>query len=310
MQGQIEGKPPAWLVENDTNQQAFVLTLCGLSSVAPQILTAQRLIESSGHAIIRDRYLSADTACDIEFYAASPAAWQIFQQLSGELTDVDIAVQPVLSRSKRLLICDMDKTIVDAETLDEVAEMVGVGSAVSVITEQAMRGEIDFDSALRHRVGLLAGHSQQVFTEVLDNCRLNPGAETLLASAKAAGIYTVLVSGGFDLIAGPIGGRLGFDEVQCSQLVIRDGRLTGDLVAPIINANAKRQILLSAIKKLNITTDQCCAIGDGANDIPMLQLSGLGIAYHGKPATRAATAYQINATNLRTALHFMGLSGY
>jgi phosphoserine phosphatase len=307
MQGQVKSNPPVWFIEGDTKQQTFVLTLCGLGSIEPQVLASKRLIESRGYVITLGRYLSTDTAYDIQFDAASPAAWYIFQQLVAELPKVDIALQPLLSRPKRLLICDMDKTIVDAETLDEVAELVGIGEQVSAITEQAMRGEIDFDSALRYRVGLLAGHSAQVFAEVLDNCRLNPGAEALLASARAAGIYTVLVSGGFDLIADPIAKQLGFDEVHSNRLVIRDGLLTGDLIAPIIDGNAKRALLLSTAKKLNITPDQCCAIGDGANDIPMLQLSGLGIAYQGKPATRAATAYQINLTNLQTAQHFMGL---
>jgi phosphoserine phosphatase len=310
---QTQSKPPAWVIEEQTDQQAFVLTLCGSSDLDlqlfdSQVQVAKQLIENKGQPIVLDRCIAIGAAHDLEFNATRSTAWQIFKTLNSQLSKVDIAVQPVSHRIKKLLICDMDKTMVDAETLDEVAEAVGVGQQVAAITEQAMRGEIDFDASLRQRVGLLKGQPEQAFIDMANACRLNPGAEQLVQKARQAGLYTVLISGGFDTIARPIAQRLGFDEVHSNRLEIHNGLLSGDVLAPIVDANSKRVLMLSIAAKLGIDPVECCAIGDGANDIPMITLAGLGIAYQGKPATREATAYQINQTSLTTALSFMGLS--
>jgi phosphoserine phosphatase len=312
MKDQIKSKPPAWVLEDPTDQQAFVLTLCGSGSLdshafESQVQVARQLIESKAHSIVLDQQLSMGAAYDLEFNSSNVTAWQIFQSLRSQLSGVDIAVQPVSQRTKKLLICDMDKTVVDAETLDEVAQAVGIGEQVAAITEQAMRGEIDFDTSLKQRVGLLKGQPKQVFTDMSNACRVNPGAEQLLHIARQAGIYTVLISGGFDTIAEPVAQRLGFDEVHSNRLEVHNGILTGGVLAPIVDANSKRELLLSIAAKLGIDPVECCAIGDGANDIPMIMLAGLGIAYQGKPATREATPYQINQTSLVTALRFMGL---
>lgn len=298
---------PGWFSDDTKVQHRFVLTLCGSSSLESHILTSRKLIESKGSPIALGHYLSTTLAYDLEFDASSAIAWDIFQTLGNLLSNIDIAIQPLNQRNKKLLICDMDKTIVDAETLDEVAATVGIGGEVAAITEQAMRGEIDFDTSLKYRVNLLKGQAEQIFIDMANACCLNPGAEKLLQKSKEAGMYTVLISGGFDIIARPIARRLGFDEVLSNRLVVQDGCLTGDVMTPIINANSKQELLQSIAKKRNIGLTQCCAIGDGANDIPMLRMAGLGIAYQGKPATRAATAYQINATSLETALYFMGI---
>jgi phosphoserine phosphatase len=243
----------------------------------------------------------------LEFNTTSLTAWQIFKTLNSQLLDVDIAVQPVNQRIKKLLICDMDKTIIDAETLDEVAQAVGIGQQVAAITAQAMRGEIDFETSLKQRVGLLKGQPEQAFTDMSNDFRVNSGAEQLLQKARQSGIYTVLISGGFDIIALPVAQRLGFDEVHSNRLEVHNGILTGGVLAPIVDANSKRELLLSIAAKLGIDPVECCAIGDGANDVPMITLAGLGIAYQGKSATREATSYQINHTSLATALCFMGL---
>lgn len=312
MKTQIQSKPPAWVHEEPIDQQAFVLTICGSNALDPhifesQVQIARQLIENKGHPIVLDRQLSMAAAYDLEFNTTSLIAWQIFKSLYSQLSGVDIAVQPVSQRIKKLLICDMDKTIVDAETLDEVAEAVGIGKQVASITEQAMRGEIDFDTSLKQRVGLLKGQPEQAFADMSNACRINPGAEQLLQKARQAGIYTVLISGGFDTIAQPVAQRLEFDEVHSNRLEVHNGILTGDVLAPIVDASSKRELLLSIAAKLGIDPVECCAIGDGANDIPMITLAGLGIAYQGKPATRKATPYQINQTSLVTALCFMGL---
>jgi phosphoserine phosphatase len=313
MKSQMQSKPPTWVSDDQVNQQAFVLTLCGSSSLdshtfESQVQVARQLVENIGLSIVLDRCNSMGAVYDFEFNATSLAAWQIFKSLYGQLSGVDIAVQPVSQRVKKLLVCDMDKTIVDAETLDDVAQAIGIGKQITAITEQAMRGEIDFGTSLKQRVELLKGQSEQVFTDLANTCRINPGAEQLLQKSRQAGIYTVLISGGFDTIAEPIAQRLGFDETYSNRLEVSNGVLTGGVLAPIVDANSKRELLLSIAAKLGIESVECCAIGDGANDIPMIMQAGLGIAYQGWPATREATPYQINQTSLATALYFMGLA--
>lgn len=312
MKDRMQSKSPAWVLEDQNDQQAFVLTLCGSNCfdsdmLESQVQIARQLIEDKGLSIVLDRCIAMGAAYDLEFNTTRLTAWQIFKTLNSQLSGVDIAVQPVSQRIKKLLICDMDKTIVDAETLDEVAEAVGIGQQVAAITAQAMRGEIDFDTSLKQRVGLLKGQPEQAFTDMANACRLNPGAELLVQKARQAGIYTVLISGGFDTIARPVAHQLGFDEVHSNRLEVHNGILTGSVLAPIVDANSKRELLLSIAAKLSIDPVECCAIGDGANDIPMIMLASLGIAYQGKPATREATPYQINHTSLATALCFMGL---
>jgi phosphoserine phosphatase len=207
----------------------------------------------------------------------------------------------------RLLICDMDMTIVAAETLDEVAARLGLGERVATITARAMRGEIDFDSALRERIAMLAGQPEQVFHDIVDDLQLDPGASELLTAAKAAGVHCVLVSGGFVQVVEPIARRLGFDEYFCNYLDVADGRLSGEVQNPIVNADFKCNLLQRVARAQRITLDECCAIGDGANDLPMICAAGLGIAYRGKPILRAASACHIDATDLSSAIHFMRL---
>ena len=313
MKAQTQSKPPAWAVEGQNDEQAFVLTLCGSSafgshSFESQVQVATQLIENKAQAIVLDQYVSTGVAHDLKFNTTGLIAWQIFKTLNSLLLNVDIAVQPVNQRIKKLLICDMDKTIIDVETLDELAQAVGIGQQVAAITAQAMQGEIDFETSLKQRVGLLKGQPEQAFIDMSNDFRVNPGAEQLLQKARQVGIYTVLISGGFDTIARPVAQRLGFDEVHSNRLEVHNGILTGGVLAPIVDANSKRELLLSIAAKLSIDPVECCAIGDGANDIPMITLAGLGIAYQGKTATREATPYQINHTSLATASCFMGLA--
>jgi phosphoserine phosphatase len=229
-------------------------------------------------------------------------AWELFGQLRRELTGIDIAVCPTRDRPYRLLICDMDKTIVDAETLDEVGELLGIGDEIAAITHMAMRGEVDFREALHERVQLLKGQPVDLFTRVLADCPIMPGAEALLQGAKSLGMHSILVSGGFAQIAMPIAQRLGFEEVYCNQLILDQGLLSGEVSEPIVNAEYKCDLLKRRASGLGIALDDCCAIGDGANDIPMIEAAGLGIAYHGKPAMRAVSTYQINHSNLASVL--------
>jgi phosphoserine phosphatase len=238
----------------------------------------------------------------------SPAeAWALLQCLRARLDHADVYIQPRDEPGKRLLICDMDMTIVAAETLDEVAARLGLGERIAAITKRAMFGEIDFDAALRERIAMLAGRPEQVFVDIAGELELNPGAEALIAGARAAGVRTILVSGGFAQVAEPVAARLGFDAVHCNRLEIEAGRLSGRVPEPIVNADLKRRILEREAAALDIPLERCCAIGDGANDLPMLAAAGLGIAYRAKPVLRDATPCRIDHTGLDSALHFMNL---
>ncbi|MGD8348375.1 MAG: phosphoserine phosphatase SerB, partial [Gammaproteobacteria bacterium] len=247
------------------------------------------------------------SACRLDFECTPAAAWSLLERLRAGLHEADVYLQPRDELGKRLLICDMDMTIVAAETLDEVAAKLGLGDEIAAITERAMNGELDFDAALRERIAMLAGRPEQVFRDIVGELELNPGAEALLAGAKAAGVHTILVSGGFEQVAGPVAQRLGFDELHCNRLEIEGGKLTGRVPEPIVNADRKCSLLQQRARAHGLDLKQCCAIGDGANDLPMVSAAGLGIAYRGKPVLRDAAACRIDHTGLDSALHFMGL---
>lgn len=297
---------PLWLVRGDTQTTDYVATLCVRSNVNTALVHTRELMQQHGYTINETASTASDKQAQLHFTADSAQAWQLFQALLTELDDVDSAVQPASWQPKKLLICDMDKTIVDAETLDEVAELVGIGQQVAQITEQAMRGEIDFHGALRERIKLLTGQPERVFQDVLEATPINPGAAQLITQAKANGMTTILISGGFEQVARPIAKRLGFDAVYCNRLEVDAGQLTGAVIEPIVDGAYKRQTLLEYMDKLALRPQDCCALGDGANDIPMLQTAGLGIAFQGKPKTLQATPYRIEHTDLGAALGFMG----
>lgn len=295
--------PPRWLTRSNARQN-FVVTLCSNARVE----TALALLYSElGDLPVRGRESYSENACAIIVECVPTEAWMLLQSLRLKLPATDVYLQPANTPRMRLLICDMDMTIVDAETLDEVAIRAGVGDRIAAITERAMLGEIDFDAALRERISMLAGQPEQLFHDVVNQVQLNPGASELLAVAKAAGVHCVLVSGGFAQVAQPIAQGLGFDEVHCNHLEIEAGRLTGRVLDPIINADRKCNTLQRAARARGHGLGACCAIGDGANDAPMLRAAGLGIAYRGKPILRAAVTCRIDATPLSSAIHFMRL---
>ena len=294
---------PRWLRRSDTSQP-FVVTLCVKRALNE---TIELLHAEFGDLRIHARRNLSPFAYEVTVDCKPVAAWTLLQRLRDKLGATDVYLQPQTEYGKRLLICDMDMTIVAAETLDEVAAKLGMGERIAAITRRAMHGEIDFNAALRERITMLAGQPEQVFYDVIQQLQLNPGAEKLLAGARAAGVHTILISGGFAQVAEPVARQLGFDEVHCNHLQIEAGRLTGQVSEPIVNADIKCQILQQRAQALGLALVDCCAIGDGANDLPMLSAAGLGIAYHGKPVLRAATSCHIDATDLETALYFMGL---
>ena len=239
--------------------------------------------------------------------AAMPAnLWDVWAGLQG--IGIDLAVQRSEGRRKRLLLADMDSTMIREECIDELAVVAGVGARVAAITARAMNGELDFEAALRERVGLLAGLPEAVIGQVLaDRITEMPGGRVLVATMKANGGHAALVSGGFTAFSGPVAAALGFDENRANILHIRDGRLTGTVAEPILGRAAKVQALDEISARLGIGADQVMAVGDGANDLGMLGRAGAGVALHAKTAVAAQCALRVNHGDL-TALLF--LQGY
>jgi len=199
----------------------------------------------------------------------------------------------------RLLVMDMDSTLITIETIDELADMIGLKAEVAGITAQAMRGEIEYDESLRRRLALLKGENESALTRVYEaRLQLSPGAERLLAQAKSRGIRTLLVSGGFTHVTDRLKSRLGLDYTYSNMLGIKDGRLTGDLVGRIVNADAKRDELLRVRDALGINRGQIIGVGDGANDLRFLAECGVSVAYRAKPIVRDKTTHALNYSGL------------
>lgn len=211
----------------------------------------------------------------------------------------DGIVQDVKIRVKKLLISDMDSTMITVECIDELADFVGKKAEVSEITERAMNGELDFESALTARVALLEGLPEAVLQECYDErVKMMAGAKELLAAFKKTGGYTVLVSGGFTFFTSRVRAHLGFDADFANELLVASGKLTGKVKMPILGKEAKLKTLQETCAKLNISADEVMAIGDGANDLPMLLAAGFGVAYHAKPVVRAQAKAQLNHCDL------------
>lgn len=303
MTGADAEQAPRWLARSDA-RQPFVATLCSVGNVDA---TLALFYNELGNLPMLERKSYSGNACAITLECAPAEAWALLQKLRYRLPATDVYLQPQSTPRMRTLICDMDMTIVAAETLDEVAARLGMGDVITAITTRAMNGEVDFDTALRERIAMLAGQSEQVFYDVASQLQLNPGASELLAKAKAAGVHCVLVSGGFRQVVEPVAQRLGFDALHCNYLEVTEGRLTGAVRRPIVNADYKLGLLQQISRQRGHGLSSCCAIGDGANDLPMLRAAGLGIAYRGKPILRAATPCRIDATDLYSASYFMRL---
>ena len=228
--------------------------------------------------------------------------WQGFQAMG-----IDLAVQVAAGRKKRLLIADMDSTMIQQECIDELADEAGVGAYVASITARAMNGELDFESALRERVGLLKGLDEAVIARVIrDRITLMPGGPVLVATMRAHGAYAALVSGGFTAFTGAIAGVLGFDENRANTLLAEGGKLTGAVSDPILGRAAKVQALEEISARLGFTPREAIAVGDGANDLGMLGLAGTGVALHAKPSVQAECPVRVNHGDLTALLYLQG----
>ncbi len=250
--------------------------------------------------------LSELYAYDIPIEGNPQEALALARNVAGS-TAADINVVATENRRKRLLIADMDSTIINCECLDELADMAGLKPKVSAITERAMRGEIEFAGALRERVGLLKGLPLEALERVWrERIRLNPGAKELVATMKANGARTLLVSGGFTFFTSRVAEAAGFDDHQ-SNVLLDDGKaLTGDVLGPILGREAKLAALENAVAKLGIGFSDALAVGDGANDLAMIRRAGLGVAYHAKPVVAAAAGASIAHNDLTALLYLQG----
>jgi phosphoserine phosphatase len=247
-----------------------------------------------------------ETACDIRF-PAGPAAARA--ALEGLLPATDVIVQAEAGRRRKLLVADMDSTVITVECIDELADYAGLKAEVAEVTERAMRGEMVFEHALRARVALLEG----LEVEAIDRCRaervrLTPGARALVQTMRREGALTILVSGGFTRFADPVGEEIGFERVVANRLGVANGRLTGEVEPPIVGAEAKRLALIDGRTARGLSSDETLAVGDGANDIPMLREAGLGVAYRAKPAAAAAAGARIEHNDLAALLYAQGYS--
>lgn len=253
-------------------------------------------------------WLFDGVAADIRFDSKEPAA-AITARLRAALGDmpIDVVVQPQIGRRKKLLLADMDSTLIGQECIDELADCVGLKAHVAAITERAMRGEIEFEPALRERVALLKGLSVSVVDKVIaERITLNPGGRELVQTMRANGAYTCLVSGGFTLFTQWVAEKLGFQENRANTLALDDGKFAGTVVEPILGRQAKLDTLLELREAFDLDDIDTIAVGDGANDLAMLDAAGLGVAYHAKPAVAAAAAACINHGDLTALLYAQG----
>ena len=256
----------------------------------------------------RRRWLDEGVAADLVFTGEIKAKRAALESALAD-EPVDVIVQPLAGRLKRLLVADMDSTLIGQECVDELAAKVGAGERVAAITERAMRGEIAFAPALRERVALLAGLPEGVIDEVLeDRVRLNPGARALARTMRANGAYVVIVSGGFRQFTRAIRERIGAHEDRANTLAIEGGRLTGKVAEPVLGEGAKLGALREIAAGMGIALDETLAVGDGANDLPMLQAAGLGVAYRAKPKVAAGAHARVDHADLTALLYAQGFA--
>ncbi len=287
---------------------AFVVTLVANPR---DLALSDALIARAAQALpgfVGSRWLDRGVAADLFYEGESDARAALMPLAAAE--NFDVIVQAPTTRAKRLLVADMDSTLISQECIDELAAFAGVGAHVAAVTERAMRGEIAFGPALRERVALLADLRESVVDEVLaTRVTLTSGARILVRTMRARGAHTAVVSGGFLQFTGAVAQRLGADEHRANRLLMADGKLTGEVADPILGADAKRTALREISARLNLAPHESLAVGDGANDLAMLDAAALGVAYHAKPMVAAKAHARVDHADLTALLYAQGIPG-
>lgn len=289
----------------------YVLTL--LSNPAKHDLpidlaqeVAEQLVEG-GAAVGELKWLKNEVACDIPFSGIDPVQARLIAEETLADEPVDFAVQEKAGRRKKMLIADMDSTIIQVECIDELADFAGLKDKVALITEAAMRGELDFKEALRERAAMLKGMDEAVLLKVYEErVTLMPGAAALIRTMNRSGALTILVSGGFTFFTSRVSSVVGFQVNRANTLEIIGGKLTGRVLDPIVDSQTKLNSLKEFAEKAGLELDQTLAVGDGANDIPMIQAAGMGVAYRAKPKAAAASDVSIRHGDLTALLYLQG----
>ena len=280
-----------------------VVTLISASRLDPAFVDALRNAWGGGDAV----WLHEAQAAEFTIEAVPDTRWTAWND--AQRLGVDLVVQPAKGRRKAVLIADMDSTMIGQECIDELADVAGVGDRVKDITARAMNGELDFEEALRERVGLLKGLSTDIIHRVWqERITLTSGGPELLATMRRDGAYCALVSGGFTQFTQRVAARLGFDEHRANTLIEANGTLTGAVGTPILGREAKVQALTEICAARGVSVDESMAVGDGANDLGMLHLAGAGVALHAKPAVAAEVDRRINHGDLTALLYLQGYS--
>ena len=298
-----------------STRDAHVVTMMGGEVNALAIARVGKILAEHGVNIERVSKLNQGDLRCVELLVTAPPELDmrtINRQLlhAGADLGVDIAVQRenLYRRAKRLVVMDMDSTLIQIEVIDELARIAGVGEQVALITERAMNGELDFPAALRERVALLQGLPAAALEEVYCNIPFTPGAKTLIRVLKRLGFKTAVISGGFSYFADRIKDDLGLDYAYANELEIVDGLVTGQVIGQVVDGGRKAELLEEIAAKEGVTLDQAIAIGDGANDLPMLGKAGLGIAFNAKARVREEADYHINQQRLDSILYLLGIS--
>ncbi|MDD9900997.1 MAG: phosphoserine phosphatase SerB [Alphaproteobacteria bacterium] len=267
---------------------------------------AEKALNDAGITPTMPDWLAEDKAADIRFESDKPSHINMLRE-NLQVEGVDIFIQPDdAHRKKRLLVADMDATILQGETIDDMAADYGIGDKIAPITARAMRGEIEFAKALEERMYLFKGMPLEKVYAILDSISYTPGAEALVKTMTAHGHKCMLVSGGFDIFTVRVAETLGFWKNFGNTLGMDDTALTGVITPPLVDKQFKKDRLLEETKALGLETRDVIAVGDGANDIPMLQAAGVGVGFHGKPAVQAATPFQVRYGDLTALLYLQG----
>ncbi|NLI26531.1 MAG: phosphoserine phosphatase SerB [Acetobacter sp.] len=283
---------------------SFILTLVAArdtTSLSEGQITAARDMVRGALPVILSSGEAAEIACE----TVSPSIHAAARAAFGS-SGIDVLVTRSRGRRKAVLVADMDSTIVQGETLDDIAEHAGIGDAIAAITRRSMNGEIDFSEALRERVALLKGHSTDLLEAAWRQTRLNAGARELIATMKAHNAVTALVSGGFTFFTSRVQEQCGFNEHHANLLLSEDGVMTGAVGEPVLGPDAKLEHLRRLAEERGVKMSATLAIGDGANDLPMLKAAGLGLAFHAKPIVKAEIDNRIEHASLRAALFAQG----